>query len=130
MLLKRFLTKREALLTASIGLFVLIELWTSPPRFFDAKNNNDSSVIMKQQEYDPLWQFIPADSKEIRKWGCNRTETPTIFVHIGKYKTRAICFTTTGSFFLSRIAPYRQVWRRQCRCKNRRLVFQLYKDEA
>jgi hypothetical protein len=85
MLLKRFLTKREALLTASIGVFVLIELWTSPRRFFDANNcNNDSSVIMKHQEYDPLWQFIRADSKEIRKWGCNRTETPTIFVHIGK----------------------------------------------
>lgn len=96
MLLKRFLTKREALLTASIGVFVLIELWTSPRRFFDANNcNNDSSVIMKHQEYDPLWQFIRADSKEIRKWGCNRTETPTIFVHIGKYKVRAICFTTT-----------------------------------
>ena len=38
-------------------------------------------VALPQQKH-PLSRFRPPDS--IRRWGCNRTETPLIFVHIGK----------------------------------------------
>lgn len=32
-----------------------------------------------------LWKLpVPSNKSEIRRWGCNRTETPLIFVHIGK----------------------------------------------
>ena len=44
----------------------------------------DGNTNVIQQDEDPLWNFIPPNSKEIRRWGCNRTETPFIFVHIGK----------------------------------------------
>lgn len=102
MLLIRVLTTR-AFLAFSIGVFVLIELWTlSPPSSFAEDDNNrdePNKNDMKEQEYDPLWQFVPADSKEIRKWGCNRTETPLIFVHIGTYKVPfGVCFSRHTRF--------------------------------
>jgi len=33
-------------------------------------------------EFSPI--TVAIDSQSIRSWGCNRTETPFIFVHIGK----------------------------------------------
>lgn len=76
-------------MTVSVALLVTMELWTA--RRIDVatgispSNQNDPSNSQRmQQVYDPLWHFVPADSKEIRKWGCNRTETPLIFVHVGK----------------------------------------------
>jgi hypothetical protein len=51
----------------------LTELLNGPPRITETENNNNNN--------NP-WAHL--DQKGIRKWGCNRIETPLIFVHIGK----------------------------------------------
>jgi len=82
-------TTRETLLATFVAIIVATELWTS--RWVDVMGTEHSLSISSDDPpatllvpEDPLWHFQPSNTREIREWGCNRTETPFIFVHIGK----------------------------------------------
>ena len=50
---------------------------------------------------DASWyHYDESDDKSIRKWGCNRSETPLIFVHIGKVGRAGYdIYTSLQAFF-------------------------------
>jgi len=91
----KVLSTREVMLATFVvlllALLVAAELWTARRVNLvgvthDNAGAQSSSMRLHQQvQESTLWKIPrPKDSKEIRKWGCNKTETPFIFVHIGK----------------------------------------------
>jgi hypothetical protein len=73
--------------------------WNSPSAVFDWEHNfhqQNASFAFAFSDGDrrPAQDLLPAASQNInynynsmnsiRSWGCNRSETPLIFVHIGK----------------------------------------------
>ena len=85
MRIKRFPT-RETLLVVFVMFIGAAEFWTS--RWVNVTTEGETAFLEHSTDMlllqDTLWQFQPSNTKEIRRWGCNRTETPLIFVHIGK----------------------------------------------
>ena len=91
---------KRILLICFVAFVVTTEIWTSQTVHLsdfafdrdcgapDTHAANGSTVRLmqpKEQTKREMWNLHPPrDAKEIRKWGCNLTETPLIFVHIGK----------------------------------------------
>lgn len=80
----RFFSGRGIVSTTILVILLAAELWTA--RWIEQDSSSSPSVRQQDMNEEPLqWNLpIPSDSNEIRQWGCNRTETPLIFVHIGK----------------------------------------------
>ena len=66
--------------TSDTAFQLLVADGTSPQIIIPA----DVAVQEEQHQQSRNLNSKLADTKEIRKWGCNRQETPFIFVHIGK----------------------------------------------
>lgn len=79
-----FVVMTEFCWTAQVVNFRVDELDMITNVMTDA-DSSSTQLTQQEERESTLWNLsIPQDSKEIRKWGCNRTETPLVFVHIGK----------------------------------------------